>query len=462
MTVIVEKPYQFVPPHRGNLWPSFIQTFRLVDRYLARHDGVVDHECRHLQRLGDSLAAGDSILLTPNHCRYADPLVLGWPARELRTHLYAMASWHLFARSPLQAFAIQKMGGFSIFREGTDRQSLETAVEILTTAERPLVLFPEGTTNRTNDVLQPLLDGVAFIARTAAKRRAKQSGGRVVIHPVAIKYLFLGDIDQWGDRVASKLEERLGWRPTHHVPLLNRIARLAEALLAIHEVRYLGKPTDRPLARRRDALVEHLLSTAEAEFALAADRSSGPLGRVRKLRSKLTAALAHCAAEQKEHLYHLIDAVELSQQLYSFPDRYLFQFPTTDTQIVETLERMEEGLLGRVDNPGPLKAVIEFGEAIVVPADRSPRGAADPLMAAIEASLSAMLGRLALEANPVRTAADDQVLSGPQLDADPWEPDAPQLGSPPDDRASADPRDLGSHTATDPAVMNAQMEPRKP
>src|SRR5690606_20769183 len=107
-----------------------------------------------------------------------------------------------------------------------------------------------------------------------------------------------------------------------------------------------------------------------AEFALIPDRSNGPLGRVRKLRSKLTAALASCTAEQKEHYYHLTDAVELSQQLYSYPDRYLFQFPTTDTQILETLERMEEGLMGRVDNPGPLKAVIEFGEAIGVPQDR--------------------------------------------------------------------------------------------
>jgi len=462
MTVIVEKPYQFVPPHRGNLWPSFIQTFRLVDRYLARHDGVVDHECRHLQRLGDSLAAGDSILLAPNHCRYADPLVLGWPARELRTHLYAMASWHLFARSPLQAFAIQKMGGFSIFREGTDRQSLETAVEILTTAERPLVLFPEGTTNRTNDVLQPLLDGVAFIARTAAKRRAKQSGGRVVIHPVAIKYLFLGDIHEWGDQVASKLEERLGWRPTHHAPLLSRIARLAEALLSIHEVRYLGKPTDQPLARRRDGLVEHLLSIAEAEFALPLDRSSGPLGRVRKLRSKLTAALAACSAQQKEHFYHIIDAVELSQQLYAFPDRYLFQFPTTDTQILETLERMEEALLGRVDNPGPLKAVIEFGEAIVVPQDRPPRGAADPLTAAIERPLSEMLGRLALEANRVETAASDGESPSDRSETDPWQPPPPPLGAAPDNRATTGQHFPGRSSVADPAIMTGETETKKP
>lgn len=399
MTVIVDKPYQFVPPHRGTFWSSFIQKFRIVDFYLSRHDGVVDYECRHLDRVRKSIDAGHAVLLTPNHCRYADPLVLGWPARELGIHVYAMASWHLFAKSRFDAFAIHKMGGFSIFREGTDRQSLETAIDILVEAVRPLILFPEGTTNRTNDVLQPLLDGVAFIARTAAKRRAKQNGGRVVVHPVAIKYLFMGDIEQWGDQAVSKMESAIGWRPIKDQPLLQRIRRLAEAMISIHEVRYLGKATDQPLPKRRDALVQHLLGRADSDHGLAADPNLGPLGRVRRLRSILSAELLQCQdASRREQLYHAIDAVELSQQLYSYPDRYLFQFPTTDTQILETIERLQEGLLGKPDHPGPLKSVIEFGEAIEVPCDRPPRGETDPLMLAIQAQLITMLDALAMEA----------------------------------------------------------------
>lgn len=405
MTVIVDKPYRFVPPHRGNFWPAFIQRFRLVDFYLSRHDGVVDYECRHLERVKKSIDAGHAILLTPNHCRYADPLVLGWPARRLGIHVFAMASWHLFAKSRFDAFAIQKMGGFSIFREGTDRQSLETAIEILVDAVRPLILFPEGTTNRTNDVLQPLLDGVAFIARTAAKRRAKLNAGRVVVHPVAIKYLFMGDIEQWGDQAISKMESAIGWRPMSDQPLLDRIRRLAEAMMSIHEVRYLGKTTHQPLPQRRDGLVQHLLDHAESQYGLAADSNLEPLGRVRRLRSSLAAELLQCQdAARLEKLYHQIDAIELSQQLYSYPDRYLFQFPTTDTQILETIERLQDGLLGRPDHPGPLKSVIEFGEAIEVPCDRGPRGETDPIMIAIQAQLTSMLDSLAMEANLVEPA----------------------------------------------------------
>ena len=155
---------------------------------------------RNKERLQASLDAGHGIMLTPNHCRNADPLVMGWLARSVGTHVYAMASWHLFNQDRFTAWAIRKMGGFSVYREGVDRQAINTAIEVLERAQRPLILFPEGAVSRTNDRLHALLDGVAFIARTAAKRRAKHvKDGKVVVHPVTIKYRFRGDIAQVAD-----------------------------------------------------------------------------------------------------------------------------------------------------------------------------------------------------------------------------------------------------------------------
>ncbi len=186
--IIIEKPYDFIPPHRGNWWPSFIQTFHLIDIYLRRGQGVESYEVRHAERLQTSLAAGHGIMLTPNHCRPADPIAMGWLAREVKTHVFAMASWHLFHQDRFTSWAIHKMGGFSVYREGIDRRAIETAIDILSAAERPLILFPEGAVTRTNDKLSALLDGVAFIARSAARKRQKKSrDGRVVIHPVALK-----------------------------------------------------------------------------------------------------------------------------------------------------------------------------------------------------------------------------------------------------------------------------------
>src|SRR5690606_1902481 len=79
--VVFEKPYRFIPPHRGDWWPSFIQLFHLNDFYLRRYHGVARCEIRHVERLTASFAAGHSVMLTPNHCRPADPIVLGYLAR---------------------------------------------------------------------------------------------------------------------------------------------------------------------------------------------------------------------------------------------------------------------------------------------------------------------------------------------------------------------------------------------
>ena len=168
--IVFEEPYEFIPPHRGTWWPSFIQAFELYKRYLRNDGGIVDFECRHVERLKASLAAGHGIMLTPNHARPADPIVMGVLAKAAGTHVYAMASWHLFKQDWFSAFAIRRMGGFSLYREGMDRQSINTAIGMIETAERPLIVFPEGSVTRTNDRLHALLDGVSFIARTAARR----------------------------------------------------------------------------------------------------------------------------------------------------------------------------------------------------------------------------------------------------------------------------------------------------
>ena len=402
MTVVFDRPYRFIPPHRGNLWPTFIQTFRLVDRYLKRKEGVVDYECRNLEHFSKSLDRGDGILLAPNHCRYADPLVLGWPAREVKTHVYAMASWHLFNEGAFDSFAIQKMGGFSINREGTDRQSLETAIDILARAERPLILFPEGTTNRTNDVLKPLLDGVAFIARSAARRRKKSSSGRVVIIPVGMKYLCVADdVSGWVQEQLTSLEQRLGWSQPYDRTLLQRTVRLAEALLALKEVEYLGHSETGSLPERRDNLIQHLLERVEQRLNLSPGDES-IRGRVRSIRTEAVKRFFSDDSGEAEHVRLPSDvaAADLAQDLLSYPDCYLLPGEVTDTRIVETIQRMQETMLGKADSSVLLKAVIEFDEPIEVPSGRAPRGETDPLMTELRERLTGMLTRLSGEARP--------------------------------------------------------------
>ncbi len=401
MTVVFDKPYEFVPPHRGDLWPSLIQSLRIVDLYLQWNEGVVDYESRNFDRLRASIDRGDGILLAPNHCRYADPLVLGWPARELGAHVYAMASWHLFNKGRFDAFAIQKMGGFSINREGTDRHALETAIEILATAERPLIIFPEGTTNRTNDVLKPLLDGVAFIARSAARRREKHCGGRVVMHPIAIKYLCESDFHDWADHQLRRIEDRLGWHKGVERSLLQRTVRLAEGLLALKEIEYLGESKSGPLPARRDNLIAHLLDRTERRLGIEPEHQVS--ARIRAIRTKVASRYfsADLAPDEKNGLHSDAAAASLAQELMSYPDCYLQRGQVTDTRIVETIQRMQESFLGKPDHGVPLRVVIQCGEAIDVPAEKARRGEPDPIMDQLRVSLSGMIDELSKEARPI-------------------------------------------------------------
>ncbi len=405
MSVIVEKPYVFIPPKPGDFWPSFIQRFHIYDFYLRHKEGVVSYECRHIDRLRDSIKRGDGILLAPNHCRYADPLVLGWLSREAGRHVFAMASWHLFNKSRLDRFAIPRMGGFSIFREGLDRQSLETAITALTEAKRPLVVFPEGTTNRINDALQPLLDGVLFMARTAARRRAKQpQGGQVVIHPVGIKYLFRGDIQEWGDRALQILEKRLSWHVPTSMGLLERLSRVSEGLLALKEIQYLGRSQGGDIVERRNSLIEHLLAPLEQIYlGTVAVEKERVLNRVRACRSKICGLLLNesTTPQQRQLLRQHGRDIELAQQLHSYPANYLAGESVTDTRVLETLERMHEDFMGKAILPKPLHAVIEVDESLPVTDERVPRGESDPLLNQLTIRLTAMLQRLSLEANPL-------------------------------------------------------------
>ena len=214
LNVVIEKPYRFIPPHRGTWWPTVIQRTNLAYAYL-RAPRALQSTRSGGWRSCVLPCAGHGILLTPNHCRNADPLALGWLAREAGCHVFAMASWHLFNQGRFRSFAIRRMGAFSVYREGVDRQAINVAIGILETAERPLILFPEGVVSRTNDRLNALLDGVAFIARAAAKRRAKHTkGGRVVVHPVALKYRFQGDLTPATAGTLSEIEQRLSGGPS--------------------------------------------------------------------------------------------------------------------------------------------------------------------------------------------------------------------------------------------------------
>lgn len=397
--IIIDKPYKFIPPHRGRWLPTLIQRLRLYDIQLRKVEGVTGYEVRGAEKLKASIAAGHGILMTPNHARTSDPLVMGFLARETGELFYAMASWHLFHQDWLSAFSIPKMGGFSVNREAADIQSVNLAVRLIETAERPLFIFPEGSTTRTNDRLHSFLEGVSSIARTAARRRRKlDPPGKVVVHPVAIKYRFLGDLAKTVEPSLAALEGRYAWHPRGHAPLVERIDRLGRAWLGLREIEHLGETQPGTLDERRWRLIEHLLSPLEAEWLGQPQPSQRIVPRVKNLRTKIVPDMIgdKLPAAEKDRRWRQLAAIYLSQQLSCYLPDYLAERPSVD-RILESVERLQEDMTDVVSPHPPRKAVICVGDAMEVSPDRDRTAGGDVLMDRIARELQAMLDQLALE-----------------------------------------------------------------
>lgn len=398
--IITDATYEFVSPCTGSFWMRAVWPF--LDRYLSNTWGIEGVECRGTEHLRQSLAAGHGILLAPNHCRPADPMVMAALSRAVERPFFTMASWHLFMQSRWQRWLIRRMGAFSVHREGVDRAAVSYALGVLERAERPLVIFPEGTISRANDVLFDLMAGTAFIARGGAKRRAKGEGGQVVVHPVAMKYLFHGDVERSIDPVLTDIETRLTWRPQRDLDVYERLYKVGSALLSLKEIEYLGRPQEGELFDRIASLVNAVLQPLEAEWT-EGNGEGDVVGRVKRLRIAILPDIVAGQVDDDEaaRRWRQLEDMRLAQQLRCFPPDYIGDNRIPE-RILETVERFEEDVSGRARVHRPMSVVVEVGPAIEVGTERPPKGEADPMLEELDTSLQAMLAALGEEAGKQR------------------------------------------------------------
>jgi 1-acyl-sn-glycerol-3-phosphate acyltransferase len=387
--VVVAKPYKFVPPYRGTFWPALVRP--LLPR-LLRSDGITSVECHGVEKLAASVAAGHGIMLAPNHCRPGDPFVMAKLGYAVGRHIHAIASWHIFMQGRMQRFLLSRGGAFSIYREGLDREALKCAIQILTEARRPLVIFPEGVISRHNDRLNALMEGTAMIARSAAKQRAAATpAGRVVIHPVALRYFFKGDLNATVEPMLDKIEKRFTWQSNRGMPLVDRVGKIGGALLTLKEIEHLGAPQAGEIDERIRRLIDHLLCPIEDAW-LKGRHEGSVVTRVKLLRTALLPELVagELSEPEQEQRWKLFAQLYLAQQLAFYPPRYLAESPTPE-KILETVERFEEDMTDQVRPVPPIHAVATVGDAIEVTQDRV-RGSEDPLMTTLREQLESLLG----------------------------------------------------------------------
>ena len=353
----------FWPPKPGRLWGRVLGPVRR--HYLHRVYKIANLTIDGAEQL-DACGDGDGVLIAPNHSHDSDPHVMIAVGRKLKRTLHFMAAWQIFAaHGGIDGWVMQRIGAFSVDREGCDRRAIRQATDLLTTG-KSLVVFPEGEVFHLNSRLTPLKEGVAFIALSAQKDLQKEGKGRRVwVVPTAIRYRYVDDVRPQLAAALEQMEARLMLKLRPDAPLHERILRFGETLLTIKEKEGLGhsRESEGDLPGRLKFLIAELLKRLEMEQFKHTSADDPVPQRVKVLRRALleTWLDEQHPPEARKRARAALDDVQLVLQLYSYPGDYLVEEPSLE-RMAETVEKFEEDLYGISWPKGRRDARVRFGE----------------------------------------------------------------------------------------------------
>jgi AcrR family transcriptional regulator len=384
------EPYRFIAPYRGKFWCGVSK--HVMPRRLRGRLGVPRLRFQGVEHIRDSLSQNAGIVLAGNHCRWADPVVVGMMGIDLKQYFYYVVSYHLFKQKRLIGWWINRIGGYSILREGADRDAIRATVNILAAADRPVVMFPEGTWFRQNDRVGPLQEGLSLIVRQAARKTERP----ILVHPIGVKYWLLGDpLPELGRRV-EKLERGLGWQPRPSLDLTERIVHIGHALLTVKEIERFGQAQAGTLDERIQRLAAIRIADLEKAH-LGKEHEGWNLERIRRLRLWLVRKLIEVRSDPdaSRAVREALDVLLFCENLSAHSHEYLMERPSLE-RLAETVQRIEETITDRMEEPiAPLGATVAVGPALDVrsfgAAKRAGRAGGDPLLEALAGEMKKLL-----------------------------------------------------------------------
>jgi 1-acyl-sn-glycerol-3-phosphate acyltransferase len=370
---------------------------------LLREQKVVSLEIQGLEPLRSRLGTGDGVLITPNHPDSADPATMFEVSHRLGQPFTFLAGFQLFFG--FRKFLLPRIGVFPIDREGTDLRAFKAGVEILTKADFPLVIYPEGEVYHTADHLTPIREGAVAFASMACKKLADR-GKTVWIIPTAGKYRFVDECNPLPHLIAAmdRLEARFTWWPRTDLPIVERIYRYAEGLLVLKELEILGATRTGPIKERIADLRDTILDRIEENRA--GKRQSDPIPvRIKEARKLCLEKLAspETTPDDRLAIRRDLNDIFVALQLFSYPGDYVQQDPSLE-RIAETLFKFEQDTLGNdaAVPHGQRRAIVRFGEPIDVGQRLAALGKPRVANAAITAELEARIQTLLDEIGPGR------------------------------------------------------------
>ncbi|VAX34795.1 hypothetical protein MNBD_UNCLBAC01-99 [hydrothermal vent metagenome] len=354
---------KYWPPKPSRFLKGFLKKFD--DYYSKEHWDINDVEIMGVKEVFSKFGPKDSILITPNHSHEGDPHVLLELSKEVQRQIYFMAAWQTFlGHGGIDGWFLQKMGCFSVDREGNDRKAIKEAINLLTT-QQMLVIFPEGEIHRLNGRLQPLLEGVAFMALNAQQRLSKEGEGSVWILPTFIKYEMVGGVEDKAREMLKECEDFVhGYKYPINVSLEERIYCFGKKLLSIKEKELFGNDFEKKedLSDRIAQDIDLILSKIEQEYFQKTFSDDVPV-RVKNLRKKLLDLWTDEGQSEKvgQKAVEALDQVQVALQLFSYPGDYVREDPTLE-RMCETIEKFREDLFGSRKNIAKRNAHLIFSE----------------------------------------------------------------------------------------------------
>lgn len=311
---------------------------------------------RHLKEMGHR------IVFVMNHPSHSDPQAITEIHRRIGVPSCFMAAYDVFLRSKAAAWCMQRLGNFSIDREGNDRKAMSAAIDVIKEGRFALNIFPEGNVYLTNDRVTPFLDGTAFIALKAQKSLEKE---KVTIIPISLKFTHLTTPKASLTARMRQLGDDSGFTFDPDPDPIEALFGLGTHLLAAH-LRSHGYGNDispnRPNVHGNlTRLAGEVMTDLESEIDLPPAVSSPLIDRIRKARTRIH----QLRTKDDEHsdsdeLRSAAQKAILALRIHGYLNPYLTEHPSVD-RFDETVERLAEDFYSKaMPRTGPRKLIARI------------------------------------------------------------------------------------------------------
>lgn len=359
-----DQPYRYFPPRRFPPTAWLLTWFNTLVRlpWVKRIRAV---EISGHEGLGELLARGDRLLFTPNHPTHSDPEIVTEAMRKAGIATRFMAAYDIFLRSRLNRWALQRLGSFSVDREGSDPKAIGEARATLVEGRYALTIFPEGNVYLRNDEVTPFHEGAAMIALRSARELSK-NGVRAYAVPVSIKVTYLDDVREKVYVTLAKLAKAVQAKDGAEGDPLDRIRSVGVAALK-RNLRHRGidVPERDDLPGLIEASAESVLLALEKKMHLEPRKNESLIDRVRRAR-RVIHQIRLDAEQAADHRAAELWANEamVAFRIVSYRGDYVALKPTLD-RYAETVEKLAEDVYARMPETfGPRHAFVRFARPV--------------------------------------------------------------------------------------------------